>query len=70
MMRNGSETTLNVLEGELFFKRAQLLRVDDEVNRVILSGTFDVRFLLNNLPAHISNGRFDMGITENIFYTY
>jgi len=70
MLQDGTTTTLNVLEGELFFKRAQLLRIDDEVNRVILSGTFNVRFLLNSLPANISNGRFDMGITNNIFYKY
>ena len=70
MLQDGTETTLHLLSGELYFKRAQLLRIDEEVNRVILSGTFDVRFLQNNLPANISNGRFDMGINEAVFYSY
>jgi hypothetical protein len=70
MLQGSTETTLNVLGGELYFKRTQLLSIDDKVDRVILSGTFEVRFLLNNLPAYISNGRFDMGINEAVFYSY
>ena len=70
IMQNGNEQILDVFEGKLFFKRAQLLSVDDQVNRVILSGTFEVNFLQNNFPTRISNGRFDLGITKNIFYTY
>jgi hypothetical protein len=70
MLQDGITTTLNVLEGELYFKRTQLLKIDDEVNRVILSGTFDFRFLLNNMPTYMSNGRFDLGITKNVFYAY
>ena len=65
---NGYETTLDVLEGKLHFKRTQLLSIDDEVNRVILSGTFDLHFLKNNVPSNISNGRFDLGITK--IYSY
>jgi len=62
------DTTLTVLDGELYFKRTQLLSIDDKVNRVILSGTFELRFLQENFPAHISEGRFDVGITKNYFY--
>ena len=67
---DGNETILSTVSGELYFKRAQLLRIDDQVNRVILSGIFDIRFLHNGLPSTISNGRFDMGITNNVFYSY
>jgi hypothetical protein len=70
MLLEGNETTLDVLEGTLHFKRAQLLSIDDEVNRVILSGTFDVRFMRAGFPGTISNGRFDLGITKSLFYTY
>jgi len=63
-------TTLTGVGGELYFKRTQLLSIDDKVNRVILSGTFDVRFLQNNLPMTMSNGRFDLGITQNVFLSY
>jgi len=66
---NNNDTVLNILEGKLYFKRAQLLSIDDVVNRVILSGTFEFRFLQNDFPATMSNGRFDMGITKNVFYT-
>ena len=62
------DTTLNVSDGELHFKRAQLLSIDDKLNRVILSGTFELRFLQENFPANISDGRFDVGITKNYFH--
>ena len=67
---DGNETLLNIVGGQLYFKRAQLLSIDDEVNRVILSGMFELRFLQNDFPTAISDGRFDVGITKNVFYTY
>ena len=70
MLQDHNETILTVLGGELYFKRTQLLSIDDKVNRVILSGTFDVKFIKNELPETILNGRFDLGITENIFYVH
>jgi hypothetical protein len=39
-----------------------------EENRIILSGTFELRFLKNGHPESISKGRFDMGITDKNFY--
>jgi len=68
MIRDTVETTLDVLDGELYFKRAQLLSIDDKENRVILSGTFEVLFLQKGFPMSFSNGRFDVGITKNVFY--
>jgi len=63
--------TLNVVEGILNFRRAQMLNIDNEPNRAILSGTFDFRFLDNSdFPAHFSDGRFDMGINNDNFYAY
>ena len=67
---NQEAIPLDVIGGELHFKRAQLLKIDDVVNRVILSGTFELRFLKNNFPTYLSNGRFDLGITKKDFYTY
>jgi len=60
--------TLIVSNGHLIFKRVQLLRIDDEENRAILSGTFDAKFFRNNIPETMSNGRFDLGITEVYLY--
>lgn len=61
---------LSVLSGELHFKRAQLLTIDDVEDRVILSGTFFLQFLTENLlPETISDGRFDIGIYKD-FYSF
>jgi len=68
MSRNGKDTVLNIVSGELYFQRAQLLSIDDKINRVILSGTFDLQFLQSRFPTYISDGRFDVGITQNYFY--
>ena len=62
--------TVNVLEGKLHFKRAQTLSIDNEVNRVILSGVFNVQFLEKGYPTYISDGRFDMGIDEKVFWAF
>jgi hypothetical protein len=68
--QNDTDTILDIFEGELYFKRVQILSVDDKINRVILSGFFDLRFLQNDFPTSISNGRFDLGITKNVYYSY
>ena len=70
MVQNDNETILDVVGGELYFKRTQLLKIDDAVNRVILSGTFELRFLKNGLPTSMSDGRFDLGINDKVFYAY
>ena len=70
MIRNENERTLEVVQGTLHFKRAQLLYIDDVPNRVILSGVFELRFLESEFPTVISDGRFDVGINDNVFYAY
>ena len=68
IIKDNVETMLDIIEGKLHFKRTQLLIVDEKVNRVILSGVFDLRFIGNLFPENISNGRFDLGITNSVFY--
>ena len=71
IMKQGNiETTLENCIGWIHFKRAQMLTIDDEANRVILSGFFALTFLENGFPVDISNGRFDVGITDKVFYAY
>jgi hypothetical protein len=70
ILQDNKETILNIIDGKLHFKRAQLLTVDDLKNRTILSGVFDLQFLQNSFPSTISNGRFDVGIDKKVFYTY
>jgi hypothetical protein len=66
---DNAETTVIPQSGHLTFKRAQLLRIDDKEDRVILSGIFDIKFLINSRPETISDGRFDIGINKD-FYSY
>jgi hypothetical protein len=54
----------------LYFKRIQLLSIDDIENRIILSGTFGIKFLKNGLSETISDGRFDIGITDRDFHSF
>ena len=68
-MEYGNENQLlNLIAGNLTFKRAQQLRVDDKDDRIVLSGTFAVQFLNNNRPESFSRGRFDIGLIEQDFY--
>ncbi|MDR1866244.1 MAG: hypothetical protein LBR08_11820 [Bacteroidales bacterium] len=58
------------LRGCLTFKRAQLLSIDDQVSKVILSGVFDMEYLTNNVVEAIEDGRFDVSIDNSDFYGY
>ena len=64
IFQNNTHTTLNGTKGKLHFKHAQIINIDNSLNRVILSGVFELSFTLNNSPATFSNGRFDVGITQ------
>jgi hypothetical protein len=64
------ETIHTPQSGHLTFKRAQLLRIDDIDDRIILSGTFDVQFFINGWPETISDGRFDVGINNRDFHGF
>ncbi|MCL2073145.1 MAG: hypothetical protein FWH18_04435 [Marinilabiliaceae bacterium] len=64
---DNTKTIVDVLSGKLHFKRTQLLFVDDSINRVIISGVFDIRFRQNGYLSNISNGRFDVGINHRYF---
>jgi len=64
MYSNSSLTNIRVLSGHLFFKRVQLLRINEKEDRAILSGTFDLTFLRNEMPEGMTKGRFDLGIAS------
>ncbi|MDR0872806.1 MAG: hypothetical protein LBN27_04980 [Prevotellaceae bacterium] len=72
ILKNEVEIPIDdVLDGSvLYFKRAQLLNIDESPNRTILSGTFDLRFIRGGYPESISDGRFDVGINNDVFYAY
>jgi hypothetical protein len=62
--------TVKVIGGYVYFKRVQKLYVDDEMNEVILSGYFMIQMLVNDEPVSVSEGRFDVGIGEDNFFSY
>jgi hypothetical protein len=66
--RNFEPENIVIQGGQLFFKRTQLLYIDGEKNRVILSGYFDLHFLRNGKTEQISNGRFDLGVNKNFYF--
>jgi hypothetical protein len=59
--------TVTPIKGYLTFRRAQLLRIDEMENRVILSGSFDLQFLANDRPESITDGLFDVGIRTDFY---
>lgn len=64
------KTELDLLSGNLQFKRAQHLLVDNRSVEAILSGRFEFKFIRDGEPVTFSNGRFDVGIGYDNFYNY
>ena len=65
---NNNEDVITLINGSLTFKRAQLLKIDGEENRVLLSGVFELRFIRKGRPETISDGRFDIGINNDFYF--
>ena len=65
---NAPELVSDIRSGELYFKRVQMLYVDDIFEEAIVSGTFDIRYVKNGEKCWLTNGRFDLGITPNLFW--
>jgi hypothetical protein len=62
---DGVTNVLDIISGEFYFKRVQLLSVDEKENRVIISGTFNLAYRTDNgFSSSFSNGRFDFGIDK------
>jgi hypothetical protein len=59
-----------ISEGNLEFVRAQNLWVDRRQTEVILSGRFNFKGTLDGEPITISEGRFDLGISDDNFYNF
>lgn len=67
---DGDTIVHNIISGQIHFKRTQKLLIDNEETQVILSGVFVVKFINNNEPIAISEGRFDIGMGEYNFFSY
>ncbi len=58
----------DIRSGELCFKRVQNLYVDNKYEEAIISGTFDIHYVKDGEKIWLSDGRFDLGITNKIFW--
>jgi hypothetical protein len=67
---DGQTIEPQIFEGELEFKKAQQLFVDKQQIEVILSGIFSFKALVDDDPVSISEGRFDVGISNDNFFKY
>lgn len=68
MVSNDYTGALDIIDGEIDFVKSQKVLIDDEEKGIILSGTFYIKFILDELPVTMSNGRFDFGVNNAIFY--
>jgi len=68
MITDDNTKFLHILGGKFHFIRAQTVFVDDQEEQIVLSGTFSLKFLENEIPESISDGRFDFGINDDIFF--
>ena len=65
---NPQEAITDIRSGELHFKRVQILYVNDRFEEAIVSGTFDIRYVSNGEKTWLSDGRFDLGVTPDLFW--
>lgn len=68
LIYNGTTEVITILDGELNFKRAQNIYLDRVKHGIILSGTFNFKFIANKTPLKMSNGRFDILVNNENFY--
>ena len=60
---------VNITKGNLQFKKTQKVLIDDKEEQIIMSGYFDLEYInTSGIPEKMTNGRFDIGVTESIFY--
>lgn len=67
---NDTVVKLKIIEGDLTFKKVRRLVVDNNLGRVIVSGTFRIKALFKDTPITIKSGRFDLGFSDDNFYYF
>lgn len=70
IIEDGKTKECILLNGYFHIKRSQNLIVDGKQTEIILSGIFEFQALLNGIPTTMSDGRFDVGIAKDNFYSY
>ncbi len=67
-MQDSNVKNLDIIEGELYFKKIQRLWVDEEEVKTIISGYFSFKTFFGKEPVAIYQGRFDLGIGYDNFF--
>ena len=57
-------------EGQLNFNHVRILYVDEGQTEAILSGYFDFKAVINEIPVSVYDGRFDVGISNYNFFNF
>jgi hypothetical protein len=65
---DGDSKNIEILEGNIHFKRVQRLNVDEKEVQCIISGVFDLMLKVDGIPVKVTDGRFDAGIGNDNFY--
>ena len=65
---NAPELVTDIRNGELFFKRVQMLYIDGKFEEAIVSGTFEIRYVKNGEKTWLTDGRFDLGVTPKLLW--
>ncbi len=69
---NDEKFNLKIIDGEVNFKKARKLFLDDEITKTILSGTFHFKALMekNEDLITLKLGRFDIGFGYDNYYYF
>lgn len=57
-----------LIDGKIEFHKVQPLRIDEIVCGTVLSGYFSMKFIVDNQPHSIYDGRFDVCVEDYNFY--
>lgn len=68
LYRDGTPVDYQLIDGEIEFHKAQPLRIDEIVSGTVLSGYFSMKFIVDNQPHSIYDGRFDVSVQDHNFY--
>ena len=68
LYRDGTPVDYQLIDGEIEFHKAQPLRIDEIVSGTVLSGYFSMKFIIDNQPHSIYDGRFDVSVQDHNFY--
>lgn len=70
IIEDGVETEAEILNGTFHFIRTQELVADKQLVGVVLSGVFEFQALVNGDPITVSNGRFDVSVGNDNFFSF